>query len=161
MPNARLQTAVDRAKALQQYETLRRSNMIVKAVVITELRDGSFHVLGQNLTPNEIAPLLMIGADALTHAERNRRIVKLVSHVEPERRGEHNRAKPRVRAITKDADGVLVPPGGENFISCGECNHPTWHVLHYNDTDQTSRYACAHCGNEVAGVMVTHAPGTA
>jgi hypothetical protein len=124
MPNARLQTAVDRAKALQQYETLRRSNMIVKAVVITELRDGSFHVLGQNLTPNEIAPLLMIGADALTHAERNRRIVKLVSHVEPERRGEHNRAKPRVRAITKDADGVLVPPGGENFISCGECNHP-------------------------------------
>jgi len=161
MPNARLQTAVDRAKALKQYETLRRSNMVVKAVVIAGLKDGSFHVLGQNLTPDEIAPLLMIAANALTHAESDRRIVKLVSHVEPERRGEHNQAKPRARAITKDADGVLVPPTGENFISCGECNHPTWHVLHYNDTDQTSRYACAHCGNEVANVMITHAPGTA
>jgi hypothetical protein len=158
---ARLQTALDRGKAMKQYEALRRANVVVKAVVITELKDGSYHVLGQNLTPEEIAPLLMVGADALTHAEANRRIVKLVAHQEPEKRGEHNRSKPRIREITKDADGVLVPPPGENFISCGECNHPTWHVLHHNDSDTTSRYACAHCGNEVKEIRITHAPGQA
>jgi hypothetical protein len=158
---SRLQTALDRAKAMKQYETLRRSGMVSKAVVIAELKDGSFHILGQNLTPAEIAPLLMVGADALVHADADRRIVKLVAYQEPEQRGEPNRAKPRPRTITQDADGVLVPPPGENFISCGECNHPTWHVLHHNDTDTTSRYACAHCGNEVAEIRITHPPGRA
>ena len=159
-PNARIQTALDRAKALKQYETLRRSNMVTKAVVIAELKDGSYHVLGQNLTPEEIAPLLVVGSEALVQADANRRLVKLVVHQELEKRGEHNRSKPRQRQI-KNADGVLVPPPGENFISCGECNHPTWHVLHHNDTDTTSRYACAHCGNEVVHTPITHAEGHA
>jgi hypothetical protein len=158
---ARIQTALDRGKAMKQYEALRRANVVTKAVVIAELKDGSFHILGQNLTPEEIAPLLMVGADALVHAEEDRRLVKLVVRQEPEKRGEHNRSKPRAREITKNADGVLVPPSGENFISCGECQHPTWHMLHYNDTDTTSRYACAHCGNEVVNIPITHQPGTA
>lgn len=161
MRPGRIQTAVDRTKALKQYETLRRANMVVKAVVIAELKDGSFHVLGQNLTPEEIAPLLVVGAECLEQVESGRRIVKLVAHQEPEKRGEHNQAKPRARQITKNADGVLVPPPGENFISCGECNHPTWHVLHYNDIEQTSRYACAHCGNEVVNIPITHREGHA
>ena len=158
---SRIQTALDRTKAMKQYETLRRSNMVTKAVVIAELKDGSFHVLGQNLTPEEIAPLLVVGAESLTAVESNRRIVKLVVHQEPEKRGEHNRAKPRAKQITKDAEGVLVPPPGENFISCGECHHPTWHILHYNDSDQTSRYACSHCGNEVVNIPITQPPGHA
>jgi hypothetical protein len=158
---ARLQTALDRGKAMKQYEALRRANVVVKAVVITELKDGSYHVLGQNLTPEEIAPLLMVGAEALTQAEANRRIVKLVAHQEPEKRGEHNRSRPRVREITKDADGVLVPPRGENFISCGECHHPQFHVLHHNADDTLARYACSHCGNEIKNIPILHQGGTA
>ena len=158
---ARFQTAVDRAKALKQYETLRRAGMVKKAVVIAELKSGDFHILGQNCTPEEIAPLLVVGADALQHADANRRLVKLVAHQEPERRGVHNQAKPRPRTIKTAPDGTLIPPPGENFVSCGECSHPTWFVLHHNDSDRTSRYACAHCGNEVAEIMVTHPGGTA
>jgi hypothetical protein len=59
---ARLQTAADKSKAMKQYEALRRSNMVVKAVVITELKDGSYHILGQNLTPTEMAPMVIFGA---------------------------------------------------------------------------------------------------
>ena len=158
---ARFQTAVDRTKAMRQYETLRRAGVVTRAVVIAELKDGSFHVLGQNLTPEEIAPLLMVGADALQHAEANRRLVKLVAHQEPERRGEHNQQKPRPRTIKTAPDGTLIPPPGENFISCGECNHPTWFVLHRDADDTTSRYACSHCKNEVAEIRVAHRGGTA
>lgn len=158
---SRLQTAQDGAKALKQYEALRRSNMVRKAVVVAELKDGSYHILGQQLVPAEMAPLLMIGAEALAFADADRQVVKLVARQEPERRGIHNQSKPRARAITKDADGVLVPPPGENFVSCGECHHPTWHVLHFNDRDQQSRIACAHCGNEVVGIRIDHPEGHA
>lgn len=159
-PTSRFQTALDRSKAMKQYETLKRSNMVTKAVVLAELKDGSFHVLGQNLTPEEIAPMLMVGAEALAHAEDNRRLVKLVAHQEPVRRGIHNQAKPRRKEITTGPDGVLIPPPGENFVSCGECSHPTWFVLHDDSTDAQSRLACSHCGNEVVAVR-THQEGRA
>jgi hypothetical protein len=103
----------------------------------------------------------MVGADALTHAEENRQIVKLVARIEPEKRGEHNRSKPRAKKITTAPDGTLVPPPGENFVSCGECNHPNWFVLHHNESDSTSRYACSHCGNEVENIQITHPEGRA
>ena len=161
MPGSRFQTAADKTKALRQYEALKRSNMVVKAVVITELKDGSYHILGQSLIPEEMAPLLVVAADALSQAEAGRKLVKLVSRVEPERRGEHNRSPPRVKEIRTAPDGTLVPPAGENFISCGECNHPQWYVLQNNVTEQTTRFACSHCGNEVKNIMITHQPGTA
>lgn len=158
---ARFQTAADKTKALRQYEALKRSNMVVKAVVIAELKDGSFHVLGQELTPTEIAPLLLIGSEALVAADANRKIVRLVSRVEPEKRGEHNRQPARQREIKTAPDGTLAPPAGENFISCGECNHPQWLVLHRNADDTHARMACSHCGNEVKAVRITHEGGHA
>jgi hypothetical protein len=148
----RIQTAANKAKALKQYEALRRANVVQRAVVIAELKDGSFHILGQELTPTEIAPLLLVASDALVQADANRKIVRLVAHVEPERRGVHNEQAPRRREIKTAADGTLIPPKGENFISCGECSHPTWYVLHYDEHDTQSRIACAHCGNEVKGI---------
>ena len=161
MPGSRFQTAADKTKALRQYEALKRSNMVVKAIVVTELKSGDYHVLGQNLTPEEMAPLLVVAAEALTQAEAGRKIVKLVSHVEPEKRGEHNRSAPRAKEIKTAPDGTLVPPSGENFISCGECDHPQWFVLQDNATERTTRFACSHCGNEVKNIMITHAPGAA
>lgn len=158
---ARFQTAADKTKALRQYEALKRSNMVVKAVVIAELKDGTFHVLGQELTPTEIAPLLLVGSEALVSADADRKIVKLVSRVEPEKRGEHNRQRAREREIKTAADGTLVAPPGENFISCGECNHPEWSVTHHNEDDTHARMACSHCGNEVKALRVTHEGGHA
>jgi hypothetical protein len=154
MPGSRFQTAAEKTKALRQYETLKRSGMVVKAVVIAELKGGDFHVLGQNLTPMEMAPLLLVASEALSQAEAQRRVVKLVARVEPERRGEHNKAPSRAKRIRKAPDGVLIPPKGENFVSCGECSHPQWHILHDDATDTTTGYACSHCGNEVQVLKV-------
>jgi len=161
MPHSRFQTALDRTKALKQYETLKRSGMVAKAVVIAELKDGSYHILGQNLKPHEMAPMLVVAAEALTQADADRTLVKLVAHQEPEKRGEWNRSKPRTREITTGPDGVLIPPPGENFVSCGECNHPTWFVLHHDGDDTQSRIACAHCSNEVVSLRITHESGRA
>jgi hypothetical protein len=152
--HARFQSTLDKSKSLQQYNDLRRAGKVAKAVVIAELKDGSYHVLGQNLTPEEMAPMLVVAADALTHAEANRRLVKLIAHQEPVQRGEWNRGKPMTKKIKTDANGNLVPPPGENFISCGECNHPLWHVLHHNADHTQSRVACSHCGNEVVTITV-------
>lgn len=160
-PKSRLQTALDRSKALKQYETLKRAGMVTKAVVIAELKDGSFHILGQNLLPHEIAPMLMVGAEALAHADENRTLIKLVALQEPEKRGIHNQAKPRQKEIKTGPDGVLIPPPGENFVSCGECSHPTWFVLHHDATDAQSRLACSHCGNEVVALRMHHQEGRA
>jgi hypothetical protein len=161
-PNVRIRTAAtDKRKALDHYQDLRRSGKSVRAVVISEAADGSYTVLGQMLKPHEIAELLLVAAKALEQADSERTILKLEVREEPERRGVHNRSKPREPKITKDPDGVLVPPPGENFVSCGECNHPRWYVLHSDATDQTSRYACAACGNEVENIPIHHAEGRA
>jgi len=161
MPPSRFQTALDRTKALKQYETLRRSGVVTKAVVIAELKDGSYHILAQNMRAHEMAPMLVVAAEALTQADADRTMVKLVAHKEPERRGVHNQSKPRAKEIKTGTDGVLIPPAGENFVSCGECNHPTWFVLHHNADDTQSRIACGHCGNEVVNLRITHPEGRA
>jgi len=156
----RFQTALDRGKALKQYEALRRSNMVSEAVVIARLKDGSFHVLGQNLKPEEIATLLVVGAEALAHAEAGRTMVKAVAHVEPAKAGVHAGGNPLPRSIKTAPDGTLVPPEGESFTSCGECGHPQWFVTVKDDGSQ-GREVCSHCLNEVKPVAVFHRGGTA
>lgn len=153
-PNARFQTAAAKAKALKQYEALRRANVVRKAVVIAELKDGSFHVLGQELTPAEIAPLLLVASEALVAADADRKIVRLVAHVEPAQRGIHNQHPPRAKEIKTAPDGTMIPPKGENFISCGECDHPTFYVLHYDELGTQSRISCSHCGNEIKEIPI-------
>jgi hypothetical protein len=150
--NARLRTAKDRHKALTQYEEMRARGGVASAIVIVQRKDGDIEVLAQQMTPMEMGPLLYGAAEALAQAEGQRRIVRLVAHQEPVKRGEHNQQPRRKMEIVADAEGNLIPPKGENFISCGECSHPTWFVLHYDVTDTQSRMACAHCGNEVKNV---------
>ena len=157
----RFRTAAAKNKALAQYEDLKASGVVTKAIVIAGLSDGSVHVLGQETTPAEMAPLLAIAVETLAQADAGRRVVRLVSHIEPERRGEHNRSKPQAKEIRTADDGTLIPPPGENFISCGECAHPTWFVLHFDNSNHTSRMACAHCGNEVKNILITHGEGHA
>jgi hypothetical protein len=56
--------------------------------------------------------------------------------------------------VTKDVDGTLVPPPGENIISCPHCHHPRYYVLVGNEgtpmDGRVARIACAHCGEEVS-----------
>jgi len=144
-----LKTAAMKNRALKQYDDLKRSGAVRKAIVVAELNDGSFQVLGQMLKPFEMAPLLVVAAEALAQADAERMIVRLEVHEEPAIRGKRNEQPPRRPEIIHKSDGSMDPPRGENFISCGECNHPRWYVLHYDVMDSLSRYACAHCGNEV------------
>lgn len=156
----RFQTALDRGKALKQYEALRRSNMVTEAVVIARLKDGSFHVLGQNLKPEDIAPLLMVGAEALANAEAGRRMVKAVAYVEPVKAGVHTGGTSLPRTIKTAPDGTLIPPQGESFSSCGECGHPQWFVT-VKDGGERGREICSPCLNETKSVAVFHRGGMA
>jgi len=158
----RLRTAAnDKRKALEHYQELRRSGKSKRAVVISEAEDGDVTVLGQMLKPDEIAGLLMVAAQALEHADASRTIAKLEIHQEPISVGEHTRGSLPKRAITLDSEGVMVPPEGENIISCGECHHPRWYVLLNNADETPARYACAHCGNEVVFHRIVHGEGRA
>lgn len=158
----RLRTAAtDRRKALEHYQDLRRSGKSVRAVVISEDKDGAITVLGQMLKPEEIAGLLMIAADALAHVETEQRKPKLEPHHAPISVGEHTQGTIPKRGITLDAEGIMVPPDGENIISCGECHHPRWYILLSNADEAPSRYACAHCGNEIVVHRIVHGEGRA
>ena len=164
--HVRIRTAAtDKRKALEHYQDLRRAGKVARAVVIAEDDQGQITILGQMLKPLEIGQLLLIAADALDQAENQtavkRNETKFQPHIEPALRGIHNQSKPRPKEITTDAEGMLVPPPGENLISCGECNHPQWFVLHHNAYDRQSRIACAHCGNEVKSVIAHHPEGRA
>ena len=158
----RLRTAAtDRKKALDHYQDLRRSGKSKRAVVISEAEDGSITILGQMLKPEEIAELLMIAADALQYAEAGRTIAKLEVHQMPISVGEHSQGTIPKRGITLDAEGVMVPPEGENIISCGQCHHPRWYICLRNDDETPARWACAHCGNEVVMHRIVHGEGRA
>lgn len=153
--------ATDKRKALEHYQDLRRSGKSKRAVVISEAENGDVTVLGQMLKPDEIAGLLMVAAQALEHADAGRTIAKLEIHHEPISVGEHSQGTIPKRGITLDAEGIMVPPEGENIISCGQCHHPRWYVLLNNADETPSRYACAHCGNEVVMHRIVHEEGRA
>lgn len=157
----RFRTASDKKKALAQYDELRRSGRVARAVVIAELKDEGYQVLGQGMDPDQIAQSLMVAAEALAQVDKARQAPRPEPHQEPERRGERTGIARAAKEITLNADGVMVPPPGENFVSCGECDHPRWYVLHANADDVPARFACAHCGNEVKMLRVRHEAGRA
>jgi len=157
----RLRTVSDRKSAFQAYDEIRRTARSDGAVIIARMHDGSMQVLGNQMPLHEIGEALMAASYAVLRAEEKRTEIRPERHQEPYRRGQHNRNRPAPRSIKLDADGVMVPPEGENFISCGECHHPRWYCLNRNDDDSISRLACAHCGNEVIQHRIFRAEGTA
>lgn len=158
----RLRTAAtDKRKALEHYQDLRRAGKSKRAVVISEAEGGDITILGQMLKPDEIAGLLVIAAEAVAHIGTEQRKPRMEPHHEPISVGEHSRGTIPKRAITLDAEGIMVPPEGENIISCGQCHHPRWYILFNNADEQPSRYACAHCGNEIVMHRIMHGEGRA
>ena len=61
----RLRTAVDVRKAFRQYDEMRRTGNLERALIITETSDGHFHILGQMTDPAGCARLCMVAAEAL------------------------------------------------------------------------------------------------
>jgi hypothetical protein len=52
------------------------------------------------------------------------------------------------RAVTKDADGLLHPPKGETFLTCGECQSSSWYIT-ADANELPQRWVCTNCQNEV------------
>lgn len=152
----------DRRKALAHYHELRRSGRSKRAVVISESEEGEVTVLGQMLGQDGIARLLLVAANAMSQIAGEQLKPRREPHQEPAGVGEPSRggALPQ-RGITLDAEGIMVPPAGETIISCGQCRHPRWYVLFTTADERPSRYACAHCGNEVVVRRIDHAEGRA
>lgn len=157
----RLRTSSDRKTSMRQYDEMRRNARVDKAVILAEMKDGSFQVLGQGMSIQDITAALITAAESLAHFSEQRIAPTLEKHEEPFRRGIHNESPPRPREVTLDGEGNLVPPKGENIISCGECNHPRWYILHHDADDSPARYVCAHCSNEIKVLRVTHTGGNA
>lgn len=158
-----VRTTQAREKSLAQLAELRASGQLAKAMVIAELRDGSIQVLGQEMRPDEMAPMLAAAAHGLAQVMEGRAAPKLEPRQAPQE------AAPTVglsvpmaqRGIRTGDDGLLHAPPGEVMISCGECGHPRWHVTVRPPDDAPGRYACAACGNEIIWHEIHHAEGRA
>jgi hypothetical protein len=159
----RIQLTSDRKKAKRQYEELMRSGQFDRAVIIAELtRDRGYHVLGQGMSIDDIPRALLATAEVLKVA---------VEHDNHPRHGkiagvsaglEVGRAGPvlKDRAVTKDADGLLHPPKGETFLTCGECQSSSWYIT-CDGFDQPQRWVCTNCQNEVILRRDVHPEGNA
>ena len=69
----RLRTAMDVRKAFRQYDEMRRTGNLERALIITETSDGHFHVLGQMTDPAGCARLCLVAADALAQVPEDQR----------------------------------------------------------------------------------------
>lgn len=162
-PLVRLQASSDRAKAKRQRAELMQSGTVESHVTIAALKDGGYHAVSQGMSPDAIADALLAVTQALAHHLAEETAVKLRPVGQTLNPGEGDYAGParKVREVATDAAGVLVPPDGENFIRCGECENPGWFITHRNIDDAPTRYVCSKCGNEVKMIRVTHREGTA
>ena len=145
----RVRTAADKGKALAIYNELRRSGRVARALIVAQLHDGSWQVLGSGMVPSEMTEALFVGANALTRAEERMQDVRPEPHEEPVARGEPTGDTPLRRSAATLPDGTLQAPLGEGWMSCGECHHPRWFATHKDLTAAPGRLVCAHCGNEV------------
>ena len=160
----RIQITSDRKKAKRQYEELMRSGQFDKAVIIAELtRDRGYHVLSQGMTVDDIPRALLATAEVLKVAVDKERAPRADKIIGVSAGLEVGRAGPALkdRAVTKDADGLLHPPPGQTFMTCGECESSSWYMTLDAD-DQPALMVCTKCQNEVKWRRdVHHGGGTA
>lgn len=160
-PRVRIRTATNRKKALSQLQELRVAGKVGRALVIVERTDGDYEVLGQEMKPFEVGQMLAVAAFALQNADEQR-TRKVAEQIEvPLSWDDSMRGRKRTPEVKRDQAGVMQPPEGENFISCGECHHPRWYVLHRTSDDTLARLVCGHCDNEVKNLQILHKEGNA
>lgn len=145
----RMRIARDPAKALAQYDDLRVRGRLNSAVILCDMKDGSFEVLSQGMKAPQIGRALMQASAMLMHADADVNALRLEPQDEPISIGGHSGQHPQPPTILLDAEGNLKPPIGTEFISCGECHHPRFYILIESDGGALARLACASCGNEI------------
>lgn len=148
----RFQLTTDRKKAKRQYEELMRSGQFDKAVIIAELTKGrGYHVLAQGMSLDDIPKALFATVTVLDAADKDQKIPKAEKDFGFGAGIEMGRAGPAIqqRAVTQDAEGLLHPPPGQTFLTCGECRSSSWYITCDAEGDPT-RWVCTHCQNEVA-----------
>jgi hypothetical protein len=69
----RLRTAMDPRKAFRQYDELRRTGKLKRALIIAETADGNYTVLAQMTDPVGAAGLCMVAAEALAQVPEDKR----------------------------------------------------------------------------------------
>lgn len=158
--SVRIRTAAsDEAKALLHYEELKASGRIKRAMVIGEDAHGDVTLLGQGLRLYHMTRLMKIAADFLIDLTKKDSQIKREPLDAGQVTAKTEFAGPALRTqdVTTGPDGNLVPPAGEVFISCGECMHSRFFILHTEAGNDPARYSCASCGNEIKMVRVFHA----
>jgi hypothetical protein len=162
--SVRIQLTSDRKKAKRQYEELMRSGQFEKAVIIAELtNDRGYHVLSQGMTLDDIPKALFATVKVLDETTKHQQIPRAGMNFGVSAGFEVGRAGPALkdRAVTKDADGLLHPPPGQTFVTCGECESSSWYMT-LDANDQPVLMVCTKCQNEVKMRRdVHHSGGTA
>lgn len=156
----RMRATVNKATALAHYEEMRAAGKADRAIVVVEQGDH-IQVLGQGCSLSDIGELLLFAAEGLKRAEQDKNRMVAEPHQPTTSDSPVTGGTRPARAITKEADGTLVAPKGEHIISCGECKHPRWYVLLADHDEMPSRFACAHCGNEIMWHRIRHEGGRA
>lgn len=158
----RLQTSADRDKQARQRRELMNSGTVRSSVIICALKDGGWHVLGQGMAVEDIGRALLAAAAGVAEANRRENAIALRPDgigvtLNP---GTSEKMGPRLTPAHRTApDGTLIPPDGESFIRCGECESPGFFATNVEATGNHGRMICARCGNEIRLHRVLHAEG--
>ncbi len=147
----RLQAAGDRDKQRRQRAALMNSGQVVRHAIIAQLKDGSYHVLGQGMNIDDLGRAMLAASHAVINAGISEDEIKLRAQgvgvtLNPGPDGDlHRPIAPRHHIAD---DGTLIPPEGESFIRCGECQNPSWYITHTDDGHPGSNI-CIRCGNNL------------
>lgn len=163
MPKVRFRSSGDSEKQAARSQELITSSDVLETIVIAKKTDGNYEFLTQGMSLDGICKMLMLAAETVSNIQEGNNSLTFEAHHQPENVGAISGPPLRKKCIRVDEDGTLVPPSGENIISCGECQHPRWYITLHNNSQSPARFACAHCGNEVAIIPIHshHTPGRA
>lgn len=147
----RIQASTDKKKAKRQYEDLMRAGQLDSAMIIGRLtRDRGYHVLSQGMSPTDMTQAIRATVEVLAKVAEEQRLPMAEKTFGLSAGLEVGRAGPALkdRLVTKDAGGLLHPPKGQTFMTCGECQSSSWYMTLDAD-DQPILMVCTSCQNEV------------
>jgi hypothetical protein len=162
MPQVRIIASSDKAKQKRQYREFFYSPDRGDFMVIATMRGGDVHVLGQGMSLADMASALLAAAKGLAFARKmdDRLVLRAEGIGVTLNPGSTPIMGKAVAPAHKTApDGTLIPPDGETFLRCGECEAPGFFITQQVDGLAIGRAICARCGNEL--VMHRHFGGEA
>jgi len=163
----RLRTARAQGKARDQLRELLRDTSLIQTLVIARNAKDEWTVLVGGLRAQEVGGALVVGAETLDILiEHENKVdggngpVRLDFSAPVEGPPGERLGRKRVPEVTKDAEGNLISPTGEAWMSCAECGCNRWFVTVRED-GAPGRQACIRCGNEIVQLQMQHTEGRA